>query len=93
MINKELNDWEKASDNLANFFAKKYFGKDVEQWWVGDCTGDVYYINDRFFSISDMVDFIRHKYSAKMMFEYYDQKLACDMKDKEWRYNIKNYKK
>jgi len=28
-----------------------------------------------------------------MLFKYYDQKLACDMKDKEWRYNIKNYKK
>lgn len=28
-----------------------------------------------------------------MLFQYYDEKLECDMKEKDWGYNIKNYKK
>jgi hypothetical protein len=84
--------WEMASNDVANYFVAKYF-KGADYYWIGDDFGGVIETADRFFSMSDMVEFIRHKYSAKMLFSYYDEKLACDSKDKEWRYNIKNYKK
>jgi 3-hydroxy-3-methylglutaryl CoA synthase len=88
-----LGAYELACDELAQYFVTKYFGKGAEYYWIGNEPGGCIAVADRFFSMEDISDFIRHKYSAKMMFEYYDQKLACDMKDKEWRYNIKNYKK
>jgi len=89
----ELFLYKTSCENLTEYFVKKYFGKDAEYYWIGDEVGGVIDVADRFFSMEDMANFIRHKYSAKMLFKYYDEKLACDMKDKEWRYNIKNYKK
>jgi hypothetical protein len=88
-----LGAYELACDELAQYFVTKYFGKEAEFYWIGDERGHVIEVADRFFSMEDIANFIRHKYSAKMLFKYYDEKLACDSKDKEWRYNIKNYKK
>lgn len=88
-----LGTYELACNELAEYFVTKYFGKDAEYYWIGDEVGGVIEVADRFFSMSDIADFVRHKYSAKMLFSYYDQKLDSDMKNKEWRYNIKNYKK
>jgi hypothetical protein len=85
--------YEVACDNLARAFVEKYFGEDAEYYWIGDERGGCIEVADRFFSMEDIANFIRYKYTAKMMFDYYDQKLACDSKDKEWRYDIKNYKK
>jgi hypothetical protein len=92
-VELELFFYENACDNLARAFVKKYFGEEADYYWIGDERGGCIETADRFFSMSDISDFVRHKYSAKMLFKYYDEKLACDSKDKEWRYNIKNYKK
>ena len=88
----ELMFYEIGCNQLAKYFVAKYF-KDAEFYWIGGEYGHVIEVADRFFSMEDIANFIRHKYSAKMLFKYYDEKLACDSKDKEWRYNIKNYKK
>ncbi len=89
---KLLVKWEEETDKLAKEFAKKYFGKDVEEWWVSDEIGGVYYINDRFFNIQDMVDFIKYRYTSDQMFEYYDYALDLAMEEKT-PINIKNWKK
>jgi hypothetical protein len=84
--------FEMEADLLARYFARRYFGKDTEEWWVADEIGGVYYINDRFFNVQDMVDFIKYKYSADKMFEYYDYALDLAMEGKT-PINIKNWKK
>jgi hypothetical protein len=94
--------WELETDLLARYFAKRYFGKDVEEWWLADEVSGVYCIGDYFFNLEDMVDFIRYKYTAKDMFAYYDYSL--DFQEKEYErnpklvnkmhpINIKNWKK
>lgn len=93
-----LHEWEDSTDDLVNYFISKYFGnfEDSEHWWVADEIGGVLYVNDYWFSVSDIVDFIRYKYSKKMMFKYYDYKLEYGSKEKhsknDYLINIKSYK-
>lgn len=81
---QQLIAWNKITNELAEYFIIKYFGKleDCEYWWIADDIGDVIFINDYFFNLSDIVDFLKYKYSKKDMFTYYDYRLAMDTKDK-----------
>ena len=91
--NTLLTKWFRATENLAQMFSIKYFGKDAtEQYWISDEVGGVYAINDYFFSLNDMVEFISNDYPKYRMFEYYDYALTLAMKD-EKPINIKNWKK
>jgi hypothetical protein len=90
---KEIENYEKAVVELSEFFVNKYFGINNEHYFVGDCVGDVMFINDYFFSLDDMVNFLRYKYSEKDVFDYYDYRLDIDTKGKETAINIKNWKK
>ena len=84
--------WEEATENLKLLFVDKYFGKDAEVYWIADQIGGVLFINDFFFDLSDIVDFLRYNYSLKKMFEYYDYRLRMQEKN-QFVINIKNYKK
>jgi hypothetical protein len=88
-----LGTYELACDELAQYFVTKYFGKGAEYYWIADCKGGVIEVANRFFDMRDIHDFLENKYSAKMMFQYYDKKLDADMKGKDWNYNIYSYKK
>jgi hypothetical protein len=96
-INIELNDYLNSVDMLADYFANRYFGKDNDLWWVGDDIGGVAVIADYFFNMSDIVEFIKYKYSRKQMFEYYDYKLDYQMKPNHKKDDvlicIRDYKK
>jgi hypothetical protein len=97
-MTKKLNNYilgayELACDELAQYFVTKYFGKGAEYYWVAGHLGGIIEVANRFFDLSEIAEFIRNKYSSKMMFEYYDQKLDADMKGKDWNYNIYSYKK
>lgn len=75
-MNKILEQWENSTQILATYFAKRYFGKDAtDVYWVGDIVGGVLAVNDYFFSLSDMIEFIRHDYGVERMFDYYDYAL------------------
>jgi len=89
-----LVNWEDATDKLAGYFVTHYFGRNavLDMWWVADEVGGVLFINDYFFNVQDMVDYIRHKYTRKMMFEYYDYSLLWAEKGKTAPYNIATYK-
>jgi hypothetical protein len=84
-----LKEWERATENLAQYFIARYFGDGADTYWVADEVGDVLYINDHFFNLSDIVDFIRYDYSKDKMFKYYDYRLE----NPKLRVNIKNYLK
>ena len=98
-----INDWEIKTDIIAKTFILKYFGKAdfekgyIDYWWVSDDCGGVMFINDYFFSLDDMIDFIKNNYSKKDMFDYYDLRLDFDSyigkKKREPVPNIKNWKK
>jgi hypothetical protein len=82
---------EEQIETFAQEFIDKYFGKTAtEYYWIGEEIGGVMAINDYFFDFDSMLQFMRHKYSRKKMFEYYDYALELNMAN-ESPINIKNY--
>ena len=95
-MNTKLLKWEEVSDELAFYFVERYFGVDVDFYWIADEVGGTISVADYFFNMNDIVEFIRYKYSRKQMFEYYDMALEYHMKKhtkNDYLVNIKNYKK
>jgi hypothetical protein len=90
-----IKQYEQSCNLLGNYFAQRYFGKDYEQWWVADDVTGTMYINDRFFSVLDMYQYIKHKYTAEQMFKRYDDEIEYDLRmgRKDGFPNIENYKK
>lgn len=88
-----IEKWKIASDEVAVFFAEYYFGNDISDfYWVADDIGGVCVINDYFFDLNDMVDFLCYRYSKKKMFEYYEYRLEC-ANSWDTGVNIRDYKK
>lgn len=90
--NIRLENWEKETENLKDYFIARYFDTPVDVYWVNSEIGGVLVINDYFFSLQDIVDYIKYDYSKKKMFERYDYVLRC-MEDNRVIINIKHYKK
>lgn len=84
-------NWECATSELAYYFKVRYFDKEADSYWIADEVGGVYVIADYFFNIGDMVDFLRHNYTKKDMFTYYDHALDCATNHKECL-NIKTWR-
>lgn len=91
---KILSQYEKVCENLAKEFASKYFTKDPEIWFVGDDVTGTVYLNDHFFSINEMYEYLKYKYSSKKMFDRYYDLLSHYEKNNssEGFPNIKAYK-
>lgn len=89
---QELDDWRNANGKLAHYFAKRYFGRDCEEWWIAGDIGGIYFINDYFFNPKDMADYIKYDYSRDKMFEHYNYILKCNENGKtDEIINIKSY--
>ena len=89
----KLKQWTKATQELADYFVKKNFGKDAsEVFWIADNIGEVLAVNDYFFSLQDIVDFLKYKYTPDEMFDYYDYRLKIDTEGKTTPTNIKNWR-
>ena len=69
---KELKAWEKATQELADAFVKKYYGKDADFYWVSAEIGDILVVNDHFWNVSNIVDALRWNCSEERLFEWYD---------------------
>ena len=87
----QLKNWEKATEELTELFIDKYFDDDAEIHWIASEIGGVLSVNDYFFDLRNITDFIRYNYSQKNMFKYYDYSLERAIKD-DFIVNIKNYK-
>ena len=91
MKSKQLQNWENETEELCQYFHDRYFGKNADIWWVSESIGGVLVIADYFFSLNDVVDFIRYSYSKKEMFNYYNYRLEYPDHDKpcvcirDWR--------
>ena len=92
-----LKEYDLAVDNLAKYFIKKYFGKDYsledDAFWIGSLDEDreVLAVNDYFFNLENIVDFLRYNYTKGEMFAYYGYELDCYDKHKS-PINIKNWR-
>lgn len=91
MKRNTLKVWELYTQQLADEFVLKYFDKDADYRWIANEVGGVLFVNDCFFNLKDMVDFIRYKYSKKKMFKYYEYMLDT-YETREVRINIKHFK-
>lgn len=89
-----LTSWKNETQKLTNYFIERYYGFNFEPdcYWVANEIGGILYINDSFFSLDDICNFIRYNYSKKEMFEYYDLRLKDQIKDKPFP-NIENWRK
>lgn len=93
-MNKFINSWEKETQKLAIHFAQTYFNCETEMWWVSKEIGGCLHINDYFFNLSDIVDFLKYKYTQDEMFKYYEYRLEIGLLDSNRIViNIKNWKK
>lgn len=86
-----LTKWQQSTVDLSQYFVNHYFGRDTEAYWIADDIGGCLYVNDYFFNLGTMVDFIKYSYSKNKMFEYYQYTLDCNDK-KKIPINIKNYR-
>ena len=89
--NNILKEWEQKTQELTDYFVDKYFDCPTDYYWIASEIGGVLCVNDYFFNMGDIVDFIRYNYSEKDLFEFYDKKLEADMKDLPF-VNIKNWR-
>ena len=53
-----LTNWQKSTIDLSQYFVNHYFGRDAEAYWIADDIGGCLYVNDYFFNLGTMVDFI-----------------------------------
>jgi len=77
---KILEQFDKATDDLAKEFVEKYFGEglvDDDYFWVGsqDEDREVLCVNDDFFNLEDIVRILRYDYNTKQVLEFYDNRL------------------
>jgi len=87
-----LEIWEKATNDLAQQFANKYF--DGGEWyWIGDQIGGVYCIADYFFILDRIIEALELRATYKQLIQFYDYELQCHEKDEAKTINFKNFVK
>jgi len=87
-----LQNYENAINDLVDYFVWKYFrGVEVDECWMGLEIGGVYQINDYFFNMSDIIDFIKYNYKKDDVFDYYDYALKEQEQNKP-PISIRNWK-
>lgn len=86
-----LQNWDEATNAVAQLFVKKYFGKDVEYFWVGDKPGDVFHVNDYWFNLDRMREALELNCPFDLLIQFYDYELDRYEKDLPVEYNFKNY--
>lgn len=71
--NDLLESFDFAANQIARYFTRRYFGKpgDVDFFWIGNDVGGMAHINDMFFTLEDMLTYLKNNASRRMMSEYY----------------------
>lgn len=90
MKTKSIIEWEEATEKLSRHFIKRYFDDPTDTYWIANDIGGVLEINDYFFSLNDMVNYLKYGYSETEMFEHYNYILDMGLKN-ETALNIRHY--
>ena len=77
MFDIKLKEYNKITDEIATIFCKKYFKTDDYYWVADDCIDGPLYINDMFFSLEDMLNYMKYKYNFGQLTRYYYYTLDC----------------
>ena len=95
---KVIQQWKKATEQLAKVFVRKYFpderyGKDT--FWVADEIGGVFFVSDYFFDINHIIEALELDATFEQLSDYYWQSVEYCMEnpDKSMHTNFKNYVK
>ena len=89
----KLTKFNKAVDELTEFFVKKYFDKDADFYFISDEREGVLSVNDYFFNLEDIITSIRFNATEKQLFEWYDMALTASLENKELKTNYRNFLK
>ena len=79
-IQKALNNYEDACENLAARFMEKYYVEDTEypfHDWVGGTVGEVMLINDDYWSLSDMVTALDLSALPSKLFKWHNESMEA----------------
>lgn len=95
--NKILENWEKATQELTDYFLKKYFfskeGYEPNWYWIADLVGETLSVNDYFFNLDRIVEAIRYNSTYEQLIGFYDLELEFFSKGKPMETNFCNYLK
>jgi hypothetical protein len=80
---KLVRNWNESTNSIAVYFANRYFGPDAETYWVAYMRGGVFHINDFWFNISDMIDYIENDYSFDEIHDHYYYAADCYLDGKD----------
>ncbi|MGL5113600.1 MAG: hypothetical protein ACRC6O_13285 [Flavobacterium sp.] len=93
-MTKELKAWEKATQELADAFVKKYYGDNASDvYWTDydDKVGGILVVNDDFWDIGEIVDALRYKCKPKDLFKWKGLKLKVGLNGKKYPVSLRNY--
>jgi hypothetical protein len=97
MILKEITAYEKACNNIAKKFIKRYFGNNVDWEWIAEDIGGIIQVADYFFNPDRMITALRYKATEKQLFDYYDMQLEVGLNSKAFGkrtlFSFENYLK
>ena len=91
-FNIAIEEYNAICIKIVEIFTDKYLDTDTVGEWESDDIGSGIFINGYYFTMNDMIEYMKYKYSKKMMFERYEYTIDCIYKDISPT-NIKNYKK
>lgn len=81
MENDLIKEYERIVESIGAYFCNKYFKTDDFYFVSDDRIDGILHVGDYFFTLEDMLNFMRYKYGVNKMFEYYDYALEERMKN------------
>lgn len=82
MQNDLIKEYERIAESIGAYFCSKYFKTDDFYFVADDRIDGILYVNDYWFTLEDMLNYMRYKYTVKQMFEHYDYALEEVTNDK-----------
>ena len=85
-----VKKWNKATNELAEAFAKKYFeGEEIH--WVGDIVGGILTISDYFYEVDLVKESFELDASWELLNGFYEYSMECYDKGEDKKVNFRNY--
>ena len=67
-----LEEWELATDKLADRLVEKYFYEEADYYWVAEDRSGLIQVNDYFFNLEDITTILKNDVSWEELTEYYE---------------------
>lgn len=98
---EQLKNWQKATQELAEAFARKYYtyeeeGKKIfnaDMWWAGNEIGDCLMINDDGYSLNRITQALELNATYEQLSDFSEYENECHYENKDRKINFKNFVK